>query len=117
VDDLEEARIFYEDILGFGLVLDQGGCRIVKTSPESGGYLGYCLRPERTGGKSNLILTLVTEQVDEWYSYLKDQNVTLEDPPRTNLDYGIYHFFFQDPAGYLWEIQRFLEENWDQPMG
>ncbi len=107
--DLEATARFYEEVLGLALALDQGDCRIYRTSAD--GYLGFCQRqsaPEEPGG---IILTLVTQEVDAWYQYLSEQGVVFEKPPALNPEYEIYHCFLRDPNGYLIEIQRF--EAWD----
>jgi catechol 2,3-dioxygenase-like lactoylglutathione lyase family enzyme len=113
VADLSRSRQFYEDILGFDLVLDQGLCRIVRVS-GSDGLLGYCSREGRSGGDQNMILTLVTQQVDDWYKYLVDQGITISEPPQINPGFNIYHFFLNDPDGYKWEIQEFLNSDWNR---
>ena len=111
VKDLSLSKFFYEEILGFQLVLDQGSCRIVKTSGDA--YLGYCSGRKSLRVGDSVLITLVTTQVDEWYQYLRDQDISLLDPPQLNPEYGIYHFFFTDPDGYKIEIQRFQDENWN----
>jgi catechol 2,3-dioxygenase-like lactoylglutathione lyase family enzyme len=83
-NDLTTSAQFYEDKLGLELWLDQGSCRIY-----------------------SVIFTLVTQQVDEWYEYLKKLGVEFEKPPTFNEKYKIYHCFLHDPNGYLIEIQRF----------
>jgi catechol 2,3-dioxygenase-like lactoylglutathione lyase family enzyme len=72
--------------------------------------LGLCQTSDsapRSEGKSGVIFTLVTQQVDEWYEYLKKLGVEFENPPTYNEKYKIYHCFLRDPNGYLIEIQRF----------
>ncbi|MEH2271808.1 MAG: VOC family protein [Nostoc sp.] len=100
---------FYEQKLGLELWLDQGTCRIYTVSGS--GYLGLCQASETLvppGDKqSSFIFTLVTQQVDEWFEYLKERGVEFEKPPTLNEKYNIYHCFFRDPNGYLIEIQRF----------
>ncbi|MBR8832505.1 MAG: VOC family protein [Stigonema ocellatum SAG 48.90 = DSM 106950] len=59
------------------------------------------------GKQSGFIFTIVTQQVDEWYEYLKQRGAEFEKPPAFNLKYKIYHCFLRDPNGYLIEIQRF----------
>ncbi len=49
IRDLKIASAFYEGVMGFPLVLDQGSCRIVLTS--KGGYLGYCLKEKTSLNK------------------------------------------------------------------
>lgn len=106
--DLATTTRFYEDTLGLELWLDQGSCRIYSVSGS--GYLGLCQAGETsipTDKQSNVIFTLVTQQVDEWFEYLKERGVEFEKPPTLNEKYKIYHCFLRDPNGYLIEIQRF----------
>lgn len=113
--DIVESARFYEDVMGFALVLDQGGCRIYRITEDA--YLGVCQRDDAPRqpsdlGKRNVIFTIVTDDVDGWYEYLANRRVTFEKPPAENPDYGIYHCFLRDPSGYLIEIQRFLDPDW-----
>ncbi len=106
--DLKACAHFYETIILLPLTLDQGTCRIYQVAP--GGYLGFCqhdhIAPPPDGW---VILTLVCDDVDDWYARLKAQGVTLEQPPRENEQYRVYHFFAHDPDGYRLEFQRFLD--------
>jgi catechol 2,3-dioxygenase-like lactoylglutathione lyase family enzyme len=104
--DLDATSHFYEDILGLPLVRDQGVCRIYKTSENA--YLGFCTHLE-TPVKAGIILTLVTPNVDTWYTTLRSKGVETVNPPVHNPKYQIYHFFFKDPSGYTMEIQSFNE--------
>ncbi len=110
-NDFKLSSQFYEQTMGFSLWLDQGTCRIYQVSGS--GLLGVCQVSEASkasfsvGEQTNIILTIVTHQVDEWYSYLKAQGVKIPEPPKSNPNYHIYHFFLRDPNGYLIEIQRF----------
>ncbi len=111
--DLTRSAEFYEEILGLTLWRDQSTCRIYKMSGS--GYLGICQIGKGSKGKltekiqTNVILTLVTPNVDAWYGYLKDKGVSFEKSPEYNPHYNIYHCFLRDPDGYLIEIQRFLD--------
>jgi len=107
--DLKATSEFYEKVLGLELALDQGGCRIYKVA--GGSYLGFCER-EVKGDRTGIVLTLVTEDVDGWYERFVAHGIAVEDEPRQNPDYMIYHFFFRDPNGYLLEIQRFENPKW-----
>ena len=107
--DLAATARFYEDIVELPLALDQGGCRIYRV--REGAYLGFCDRgPRPTDG---VILTFVTDDVDGWYEQLRSRNVDVLAAPRVHPEYGIYHFFFRDPNGYLLEVQRFDRPDWD----
>ncbi|MEH1854641.1 MAG: VOC family protein [Nostoc sp.] len=107
--NLNVSTEFYEKKLGFSLWLDQGTCRIYTVNGSA--YLGLCEASEKstpaTNNQSSVIFTLVTEQVDEWFEYLKERGIDFEKPPTLNEKYNIYHCFFRDPDGYLIEIQRF----------
>jgi catechol 2,3-dioxygenase-like lactoylglutathione lyase family enzyme len=108
--DLDETNLFFDELLGFKMVLDQGGCRIFQVCED--GFLGYCYRDGTTPNADGLVYTFVTEEVDEWYTYLKDRGVECEKAPEVNPMYNIYHFFFRDPNGYLMEVQKFLDPRW-----
>ncbi|MEH1885121.1 MULTISPECIES: VOC family protein [unclassified Nostoc] len=107
--NLNASTKFYEQMLGLKLWLDQGTCRIYTVSGS--GYLGFCQASETStppaDKQPSVIFTLVTQQVDEWFEYLKQRGVKFEKPPTLNEKYNIYHCFFRDPSGYLIEIQRF----------
>ncbi|WP_251956118.1 VOC family protein [Nostoc commune] len=109
VHNINVSTQFYEQKLGLELWLDQGSCRIYTVSGS--GYLGLCQASEKltppSDKQSSVIFTLVTQQVDEWFEYLKERGVEFEKSPTLNEKYNIYHCFFRDPDGYLIEIQRF----------
>lgn len=107
--DLEQTTAFYEGILGLPQVLDQGSCRIYQVGESA--FLGFCehLDPMAPSG---VILTLVSQQVDDWATYLHQKGIVLEKEPTLNKRFNIYHLFLRDPNGYLVEIQRFLDPSW-----
>ena len=108
--NLAETARFYEESLQLPLALDQGTCRIYRASPD--GYLGFCQNAEAPNRTRNVILTLVTQEVDDWYRRLCKRGVAFEKPPAHNPRYNIYHCFLRDPNGYLIEIQRFEDPRW-----
>lgn len=112
VPDLGATAHFYEEILGLPLVLDQGGCRIYRVAGS--GYFGFCERdvPPRT---ESVLLTLVLDDVDGMHARLVTAGVPVDQAPRDNDEYGIYHAFYRDPAGYRVEVQRFHDPAWAEP--
>jgi catechol 2,3-dioxygenase-like lactoylglutathione lyase family enzyme len=108
--DLEATGRFYEQLMGLPLALDQGDCRIYRVAEN--GFLGFCEREEAPCDPGGVILTLITEEVDQWYEYLLERGVMFEKEPAYNPKYDIYHCFLRDPNGYLVEIQRFEEPTW-----
>ncbi len=109
-EDLESSAHFYRNVLNLELALDQGTCQIYRISRD--GFLGVCYRQGILSQNDAVIFTLVTDQVDEWYQFLVDQNIHIDDSPTVNTKYNIYHMFLRDPNGYLLEIQEFLSPDW-----
>lgn len=116
-EDLDAADDFYGHTLGLPLALDQGLCRIYRVGRDA--FLGFCRETGNIAGRpaSNIILTLDAgspAQVDRWYDYLVDCGAAarIERPPAHNARFNIYHLFLRDPAGYLVEIQAFLDPSW-----
>ena len=113
--DLVATADFYENTVGLPLVLDQGGCRIYCAAPNA--FVGFCSHSSAgtRDDTSGVVLTLVSDKVDQWYERLRTRGVVIEKPPAHNDTYNIYHCFFRDPNGYLLEIQRFLDPAWPRP--
>jgi len=112
VADLEKSTTFYRDTLGLRVVLDQGDCRIMQVADAA--FIGVCERQGRTDHDSVLV-TLVTDQVDERHDELVAAGVLCEKEPQLHPDYDVYHAFYRDPDGFLVEIQRFLDPSWPRP--
>lgn len=110
--DLKQTARFYENILGLPLALDQGSCRIYQTAGRQA-YIGFCQRAA-LDRPTDMIFTLVTQDVDGWYERIRAHGWECQSSPRYNPTYHIYHFFVRDPNGYLLEVQRFAQDHWDQ---
>lgn len=108
--DLDAVIAFYEGVLGFELVLDQGLARIYRVAPNSyfgivDGNKGHLRHQEH----SAVLLTIVSADVEGWHARLKAIGVA----GLTDIRRGTFceHFFFEDPAGYAIEIQRFHDRD------
>jgi catechol 2,3-dioxygenase-like lactoylglutathione lyase family enzyme len=105
-EDILAVAPFYEEVLELELVLDQGLARIYRIAGNA--YFGIVDGNKghiKHQPKSAALLTIVTEEVAAWHEKLKKIGVTgLSDILRGNY---CEHFFFEDPAGYAVEIQRF----------
>ena len=104
--DIHAVAPFYENVLRFELVLDQGLARIYRIAGNSyfgivDGNRGHLRHQE----KSAVLLTVVSEDVEGWHAKLTEIGVA----GLTEMRRGTYcdHVFFEDPAGYAIEIQRF----------
>ncbi|MBG1263662.1 VOC family protein [Nostoc commune] len=107
--NLNASTELYEQKLGLELWLDQVSCRIYTVSGSA--YLGLCQVSEIStppaDKQSSVIFTFVTQQVDEWFEYLKEVALNLKSHLTLNEKYNIYHCFLRAPSGYLIEIQSF----------
>jgi catechol 2,3-dioxygenase-like lactoylglutathione lyase family enzyme len=109
--DIKETAHFYEEIIGFKLLLDQHGVhRIYKVS--SNGFIGFSHRDVVLTQPRGVCFTIISNEVDEWYQYLKEKGVEFERPPKIDPKTNIYHLFFRDNNGYILEVQQFLDPNW-----
>jgi predicted enzyme related to lactoylglutathione lyase len=121
-EDAEASWRFYEEVMGLGLVQDQGTCRIYEAAAGGRAFLGVCRarapraseNPRVEGG---VVFTFVADDVDGWYDHLKAKGVAIPAAPQLSEHYRVYHFFFHDPAGYTLEIQRFERPDWTKPDG
>ena len=105
--DLAATTDFYTRDLQLELVRDQKSCVIFKVASEA--YLGFCQHDGDIPNYKSVMITVLTDEVDEVYRRLLRLNVETEGKPKENDSFGIYHFFARDPDGYRLEIQRFNE--------
>ncbi len=107
ITDMDKTDSFYREKLGLELYKDQGLCRIYKV--PGGGMLGFCTHQEVVSRDKSPIITLLTPDVDACYKALRKMGIKVDEEPKSNPRFKIYHFFLQDPDGYTVEIQRFLD--------
>lgn len=106
--DLEKALEFYTITLGMELVSDYGMAHILRMTSDSYLILVDASKGMHTAEEPKTVaLALLTDQLDEWYAYLKSQDVKIkyEYTPKE----GSAHdgFVAVDPEGYLLEFERF----------
>jgi uncharacterized glyoxalase superfamily protein PhnB len=107
--DLPKAMEFYEEVMGFEMVMDQGWSKIYRI--REGAYVG--LVDERHGyhrasEDKPVILCLNVLDADAWYERLKERGVELERQPKESERLKIKVFMLKDPEGYVIEIQESL---------
>lgn len=106
-DDIDKAADFYQNVMKLTLVEDQGWAKIFRINAAS--YVGAVDGSRgfhHTQPESAVLLTLVVDNVSEWYAYLKDK-VKITREPSMNEEIQVENFFFEDPGGYSLEIQTF----------
>lgn len=109
--DLDLQHAFYHDKLGLNQLLDQGSCRIYGIT--GGASVGFCTGLKPVTPSDQLIITIVTPQVEAWHLFLTQNRVPIDGNPRINERFQIYHFYARDPAGYRVEFQEFLDPRWN----
>ena len=110
--NLAASRVFYQDVLGLDLVVDQGVCLIFRATDRA--FVGVCEHLDALE-KRSVIVTLVTDDVDGWCDRIRDRGGQIESGPEHNDRFGIYHAFLADPDGHHIEIQRFDDPAWASP--
>jgi predicted enzyme related to lactoylglutathione lyase len=108
-DDLAGACAFFEEVMGFELVVDQEWAKIYRIGASSflGGVAGDrgFRKPQRD---APVLVTLVTQDVDGWYNYLKEKGIKILRGVEDREEIQIRCFFFEGPGGYAFEVQEFL---------
>ncbi len=110
--DLQPISRFYQDIMGFTLVEDQGWAKIYRVNRNA--YLGIVDEARgfhKAREKNAVLITLVVGDVFWWYDYLRHKGVKILTELREIEDIQVRCFFLEDPGGYAIEVQQFLEPN------
>jgi predicted enzyme related to lactoylglutathione lyase len=108
--DLAPIVTFYEEVMGFEKVEDQGWAKIYRV--EGNAFIGVAAgenafhRPQE---KNAVLITLVVDDVSGWYQYLRGQGVTMLSNLREVPAIQVRCFFCEDPGGYSLEVQEFLK--------
>lgn len=108
--DLQEAERFYGGILGLKRVLDYGFAKIYRISPST--FIGLVDETKGMHDPSEpktVTLSFVTQEIDQWYQYLKNQGIEIRNPLKDASRHPTRGFVAYDPAGYFLEFESFLE--------
>ena len=107
-DDILAIAPFYEKTLGFELVIDQGLARIYRVGRSYFGIVDGNKGHLRTTPKSAALFCMVTDDVEAWHAKLAAAGV----PKLTEIRSATWcdkFFFFEDPAGYALQVQKFRD--------
>ncbi|MBY6200890.1 VOC family protein [Maritalea mobilis] len=106
--DLAQAEAFYRDVMGFPLVIDQGGLAKIMRICD-GAHIGLVDEAHgmhKWAETRPVQLCVRVPDVDAWYAYIEAQGVENLSPMFVNDTIGIRAFVFDDPEGYQLEIQQ-----------
>jgi catechol 2,3-dioxygenase-like lactoylglutathione lyase family enzyme len=109
-DDLDAAANFYGNILGLEVTFDWDWVKFFKTGPSSSvGIVKQGDGAFHDVQKTNAVmLSLVTSEVDAWYSRLGDRD-DLKVLKPIGSGGGIRSFLLEDPGGYTVEFFQWLD--------
>jgi predicted enzyme related to lactoylglutathione lyase len=109
-NDLPRAALFYGKTLGLPAKLDLDWVKMFQVSPTSlVGLVDATSGTHRPAEAKPVMVSLVVEDVDAWYAYLKGQGVEIARPPRDSERSGVRAFGFKDPEGYTLEVFAWLK--------
>lgn len=104
VNNLEDMRRFYVDILGFRIEWQPDPENLYITSGTDNLALHQVAEPVTPGALDHLgILVEQPDHVDLWAEYLISKGVKLKTDPRTHRD-GARSIYFTDPGGNLIQL-------------
>ena len=105
--DMEGIQRFYEDVLGFDLIVDQGWAKIYPIGPT--GYFG--LVDEQRGmhqftEQKAVTLSFFTANLDDWYEYASNHEEIEMRSPAIEEEIPYRAFVAYDPEGYFleWDV-------------
>jgi len=112
--DMAGIQSFYEDVLGFDLIVDQGWAKIYPVGPT--GYFGLV---DESRGMHNftetkaVTLSIITDDVDGWYEYTKAHDAVEMRSEEISDTERYRAFVAYDPGGYFleWDIFKDSEQN------
>lgn len=112
--DMPGIQRFYEDVLGFDLIADQGWTKIYQTGPT--GYFGLV---DETRGMHNytedkgVTLSLITADIDNWFEYFEGRDDVELRHDAVQEDERYRAFVAYDPEGYYleWDVFTNVPDN------
>lgn len=110
--DLASAQNFYADTLGLEMVLDYGFAKLFRISETT--YVGLVDEQKgmhKTTEPKTVTLSFVTQEIDEWYTYLKEKGVEMRGELGDAKRHPTRGFVAYDPEGYFLEFERFLDHS------
>ena len=112
VSDVERAKAFYVDRLGFHADYDvklNEKVRFVQLTPPGSAcsiVIGLGITPMKPGSLDSLLLKV--EDIEKAHKELKKNGVEVTD---VKLEpWGAYHIYFSDPDGNKWQLQQTVKK-------
>ena len=114
--DMDGIQKFYEEVMGFDLIVDQGWAKIYQIGPS--GYFG--LVDEQRGmhnftEEKAVTLSIFTANIDAWYEYLSNNDRVEMRSQKIEVEDEFRAFIAYDPEGYFieWDVFSDIPVNAD----
>ncbi|MBT8221383.1 MAG: VOC family protein [Bacteroidia bacterium] len=108
--DLQAASQFYSEILGLERLASYDNADIFRIAADSYLILVDAAKGMHSADEPKTVaLALLTDQLDEWWVYLKRQNVPVKYDYKPKTGNAHDGFVMIDPEGYLLEFERFKQ--------
>lgn len=107
--ELQPIVSFYEDVLGLELVEDQQWAKIYRVTGNA--FIGIVVGEKgfhKPRAKNAVLVTLVVDDVPGCYDYLLGKGIKMLTELQHKEEIQVRCFFFEDPGGYTFEVQQFL---------
>lgn len=117
--DVDAMKQFYEDVMGFEMVVDQGWAKIHATSPT--GFIGPVDGAKGMHSwteEKGVTVSFFTSDLDEWFAHLKDRRefeLRTEEIVEESRA-GARVFVGYDPDGYFVEFDEFFEADGNERL-
>ena len=113
VEDLEEAKSFYQKVFDLSLVFEDDNSAVFKIGETHINLLkttaaGELVEPATVGNRedgSRLVFTIHVDDVDAMCTKLATHGVKLLNGPMDR-PWGVRTASFKDPGGHIWEIAK-----------
>ena len=121
VDDLAQAEVFYRDVLGLKMYMDEPGrhlffqvgeCMLLIFCPDET-IKGGRLPSHGSSGPSHIALGIPRESIDQWKDHLRGHGIEIE--KETQWPKGGRSIYFRDPAGN--SVELVTRGLWGLPSG
>ena len=109
-NNLQRAELFYKNILGFDLLVDQGFAKVYSCSPTAFvGLVDEAQGLHHFSEEKSVTLSFISEQIESWYNHMIEQGLEIREPLSESETIPVKAFVVYDIAGYFLEFDWFPE--------
>ncbi len=107
---LEAAELFYQNVFGFDLLVDQGFAKVYSCSPTAFvGLVDEAQGLHHFSEEKSVTFSFISEQIEDWYKHMIGKGLEIRDPLSQSETIPVKAFVTYDVAGYFLEFDWFPE--------